>query len=73
MFVRPSAGIDRVVLGDLVQCKEEYTGKITEVSNSEFEDESCNDTFDCSHLDDISDTTASEVKSNFVKVRRFCI
>lgn len=60
-------GIDRVVLGDLVQCKEEYTRKITEVSNSEFEDESCNDTFDCNHLDDISDTTASEVKSNLVK------
>ncbi|KAK1374138.1 TRUD domain-containing protein [Heracleum sosnowskyi] len=65
-------GSDQVVLGDLVHCKEEHRGKVTEekvnaLFNTDFEDDICDDTYDCSHLDDISNTTAAEVKSTLVK------
>lgn len=68
-----SAGSDQVVLGDLVHCKEEHSGKVTEekvnaLFNTDFEDDVCDDTYDCSHLDDISNTTVAEVKSTLVKV-----
>lgn len=73
MTVSPSAGSDQVVLGDLVHCKEEHSGKETEekvnaLFNTDFEDDICNDTYDCSHLDDIPITTPAEVKSTLVKV-----
>ncbi|KAK9293195.1 hypothetical protein L1049_021184 [Liquidambar formosana] len=48
-------GIDQVVLGDLVYCKEDCTGKVTRTVNSELEDDGCNDTHDCGHLDEISE------------------
>lgn len=72
-LIPPSAGSDQVVLGDLVHCKEEHSGKVTEEKvnaffNTNFEDDIGNDTYDCSHLDDISITTAAEVKSTLVKV-----
>ncbi|XP_074328781.1 multisubstrate pseudouridine synthase 7-like [Apium graveolens] len=65
-------GSDQVVLGDLVHCKEEHSGKETEekvnaLFNTDFEDDICNDTYDCSHLDDIPITTPAEVKSTLVK------
>lgn len=52
------------MLGDLVQCKEEYTEKFTEVPNSEIEDDLCSDAYDCNHQEEIP--TAPEV--NLVKV-----
>ncbi|THG07008.1 hypothetical protein TEA_022923 [Camellia sinensis var. sinensis] len=61
-------GIDQVVLGDLVYCKGESTEKVTGVSSSECEGDSCNDTYECSQLDEISETVLPEEKSNSVKV-----
>ena len=59
------------MLGDLVLCKE-HSGKVTEEVNAlydaELEDNICDDPDDCSHLDDISNTVAAEVKSAVVKV-----
>ncbi|KAL1828255.1 hypothetical protein DCAR_0207453 [Daucus carota subsp. sativus] len=61
-------GSDQVVLGDLVLCKED-SGKATEevIFDAELEDNICDDPDDCSHLDDISNTIAAEVKSAVVK------
>ncbi|CAL5339704.1 unnamed protein product [Camellia sinensis] len=60
-------GIDQVVLGDLVYCKGESTEKVTGISSSECEGDSCNDTYECSQLDEISETVLPEEKSNSVK------
>lgn len=65
------AGIDQVVLGDLVYCKEDCTGKVTMTVNSELEDDGCNDTHDCGHLDEISEIDLPEEKNNPVKVGCF--
>lgn len=70
--MHPSAGSDQVVLGDLVHCKEEHSGKVTEekvnvLFNPEFEDD-IDESYDCSHLDDTSNTTEAEVISTLVKV-----
>ncbi|KAF5946076.1 hypothetical protein HYC85_016304, partial [Camellia sinensis] len=60
-------GIDQVVLGDLVYCKGESTEKVTGISSAECEGDSCNDTYECSQLDEISETVLPEEKSNSVK------
>ncbi|KAK6136520.1 hypothetical protein DH2020_029756 [Rehmannia glutinosa] len=60
-------GVHQVVLGDLVYCKEQETQKEMTSSHLNWEDDSGNDTqVDC-HLDDISITDLSEVKSMSVK------
>lgn len=63
------AGIDQIVLGDLVYCKEACTEKVTGIVKSECEDDSSNDVHDCSHLDEISETDLPEAINNPVKVR----
>ena len=63
------AGIDQVVLGDLVYNKGECAEKLTTSFNSESEDNSCDNTYECSQLDEISETALPEEISNSVKVR----
>ncbi|KAL6970709.1 tRNA pseudouridine(13) synthase [Sarracenia purpurea var. burkii] len=60
-------GIDQVVLGDLVYCKGECTEKVTAISNSECEDDSCNTTYDSIQLDEISEIVIPEGISNSAK------
>ena len=62
------AGTERVVLGDLVYCKETETEKERGVGNAECEDEVCPDTFDSHDLDEISSTDLSDERNNLVKV-----
>mgnify|MGYP003702521559 CR=1 FL=1 len=54
--------------GDLVYCKGESTEKVTGISCSECEGDSFYDTYECSQLDEISETVLPEEKSNSVKV-----
>lgn len=61
-------GTDKVVLGDLVYCKENDTEKVREVVNAEYEDEDCNDAFDSHDLDEISTTDIPNERTNLVKV-----
>lgn len=70
------AGTDRVVVGDLVYCKGNETEKVTGIVSSEcvdenVNDENCDDSFDPSHLDDISQTNVPEARVNLVKVSFF--
>lgn len=66
------AGIDQVVLGDLVYCKGEHREKVAAtIHNSECEDDSCNDMNECSQLDEICETVFPEEISNSVKVWYF--
>ncbi|XP_015875444.2 multisubstrate pseudouridine synthase 7 isoform X1 [Ziziphus jujuba] len=60
-------GTDKVVLGDLVYCKENDTEKVREVVNAEYEDEDCNDAFDSHDLDEISTTDIPNERTNLVK------
>ncbi|XP_062004871.1 multisubstrate pseudouridine synthase 7 [Rosa rugosa] len=65
-------GTDRVVVGDLVYCKGNETEKVIGIVSSEcvdenVNDENCDDTFDPSHLDDISETNIPEARVNVVK------
>ena len=62
------AGFDQVVLGDLVYSKVECAEKVTTSFNSESEDNSCDNTYDCSQLDEISETALPEEINNSVKV-----
>lgn len=70
------AGTDRVVVGDLVYCKGNETEKVTGIVSSEcvdenVNDENCDDTFDPSHLDDISHSNVPEARVDLVKVSCF--
>ncbi|PSS26725.1 Multisubstrate pseudouridine synthase [Actinidia chinensis var. chinensis] len=60
-------GFDQVVLGDLVYSKVECAEKVTTSFNSESEDNSCDNTYDCSQLDEISETALPEEINNSVK------
>ncbi|KAJ9185855.1 hypothetical protein P3X46_005442 [Hevea brasiliensis] len=60
-------GIDRVVVGDLVYCKGDDTARETSGFNSECEDHSCDDMYDCSNLDETSGTYVPEWKNTPVK------
>ncbi|WCJ43912.1 hypothetical protein M5689_024619 [Euphorbia peplus] len=46
-------GSEKVVVGDLVYCKEDSTEKETKVINPECEHDTSDDMYDCSNLDDI--------------------
>ncbi|XP_011032430.1 PREDICTED: multisubstrate pseudouridine synthase 7 isoform X2 [Populus euphratica] len=61
-------GFDQVVLGDLVYCKGDDNEKETVGVNSESNDDNCDDTYDCSHLDETSGTDLLERKNTLVKV-----
>lgn len=61
-------GFDQVVLGDLVYCKGDDSEKETVGVNSECNDDNCDDTYDCSHLDETSGTDLLERKNTLVKV-----
>ncbi|KAL3620839.1 hypothetical protein CASFOL_035751 [Castilleja foliolosa] len=62
-------GFDKVVLGDLVRCKEQETQKEMTSSHSTCEDAiDNNDTLVDCHLDEISITDLSEAKNMLVKV-----
>ncbi|KAF3454342.1 hypothetical protein FNV43_RR04789 [Rhamnella rubrinervis] len=61
-------GTDHVVLGDLVYCKENETGRERGVGNAEYEDEVCPGTFDSHDLDEISGTDLPDERNNLVKV-----
>ncbi|KAH7543682.1 hypothetical protein FEM48_Zijuj02G0211100 [Ziziphus jujuba var. spinosa] len=63
----PPPRTDKVVLGDLVYCKENDTEKVREVVNAEYEDEDCNDAFDSHDLDEISTTDIPNERTNLVK------
>lgn len=61
------AGTEHIVLGDLVYCKENSTGKVTEFAGSEYA-EDCGDRYDSNNNeDDVSEDIHEEIKSN-VKV-----
>ncbi|XVF31168.1 hypothetical protein REPUB_Repub16aG0122600 [Reevesia pubescens] len=60
-------GSNEVVLGDLVYCKGDDAEKV-KVIPSEHEDNSFEDAYDCSQLDEISRTDIPEGKNNCVKV-----
>ncbi|XWS58324.1 hypothetical protein CRYUN_Cryun08bG0024100 [Craigia yunnanensis] len=60
-------GRNEVVLGDLVYCKGDDAEKV-EVVPSEHEDNSFEDAYDCSQLDEISRKDLPEGKKNLVKV-----
>lgn len=62
------AGTDQVVVGDLVYCKVDDTEKEALGVNSECEDDKCDETYDCSHLDETSGTDLPERKNILVKV-----
>ncbi|KAJ6929042.1 hypothetical protein NC652_013034 [Populus alba x Populus x berolinensis] len=61
-------GFDQVVLGDLVYCKGDDSEKETVGVNSECNNDNCDDTYDCSHLDETSGTDLLERKNTLVKV-----
>lgn len=61
-------GFDQVLLGDLVYCKGNDSEKETVGVNSECNDDNCDDTYDCSHLDETSGTDLLERKNTLVKV-----
>lgn len=67
------SGFDQVVLGDLVYCKGDDTEKETVGVNSECNDDNCDDTYDCSHLDETSGTDLLERKNTLVKVSSYII
>ncbi|KDP23645.1 hypothetical protein JCGZ_23478 [Jatropha curcas] len=60
-------GTDQVVVGDLVYCKENDTEKDAADFNSECEDGSCGDIYDCSNLDETTGTDCPERKNALVK------
>ncbi|XP_010259121.1 PREDICTED: multisubstrate pseudouridine synthase 7-like isoform X2 [Nelumbo nucifera] len=60
-------GIDGVVIGDLVYSKSGSTGMPTEAISSGFEDDSCNDKFGCSDLDETTEATLPKEKGSIVK------
>lgn len=60
------AGTENVVLGDLVYCKENSTGKVTESVGSEYA-EDCSGRYDSNNEDEISGEIHEEIDS--VKVR----
>ncbi|XP_010256146.1 PREDICTED: multisubstrate pseudouridine synthase 7 isoform X2 [Nelumbo nucifera] len=60
-------GIDHVVIGDLVYNKGGSTGMPTEAVNIEFEVDSCNEAFDSSHLNEITESTLPKEQDNNVK------
>ncbi|XWS42491.1 hypothetical protein CRYUN_Cryun16bG0018400 [Craigia yunnanensis] len=60
-------GSNEVVLGDLVYCKGDDAEKV-KVVPSEHEDNSFEDAYDCSQLDEISGKDLLEGKKNLVKV-----
>lgn len=59
-------GIDRVVLGDLVMCKEGYAEKASAEDTVETEDD-CNDEENLSTAPEISEASVPEEKAQFVK------
>ncbi|KAK4852575.1 hypothetical protein QYF36_025154 [Acer negundo] len=60
-------GIEQVVVGDLVYCKGDDTEKVMVGVNSECEDDDCNETDDCSTLDEVLRTDLPEEKHKLVK------
>ncbi|KAF8388099.1 hypothetical protein HHK36_026765 [Tetracentron sinense] len=60
-------GIDHVVPGDLVYSKGGSTERLIKAVITESRDNSCNETYDCSDLDEISGTALPQEKDNPVK------
>lgn len=65
-------GTDQVVLGDLVYCKENPSGKVTGLVVSEFEDD-CGDRYDSSNEDEVSGDIHEERISYGIKVSLFIL
>lgn len=65
------AGTEQVVLGDLVNCKENSTAKITEFVGSEYP-EDCSGGYDSSNENEISVDIHEDINS-CVKVSRFIL
>ncbi|OVA05407.1 Pseudouridine synthase [Macleaya cordata] len=61
-------GIHHVMVGDLVFCKGSSTERLTEAVNTEFEDASVMEGYDCDHLDEISGTVVPDEMKSPVKV-----
>lgn len=64
-------GIDQVVLGDLVYCKDQSVEKEMLSADSECHDGNSNDTQDSQHLGEISETDLPEETVTSVKVSFF--
>jgi len=56
------AGTENVVLGDLVYCKENSTGKVTEFVGSEYA-EDCRGRYDSNNEDEVSGEIHEEINS----------
>lgn len=71
MIYHHVAGTDEVVVGDLVYFKGDDTERETLGVNSECEDDSCDDMYDCSNSDPTSGTHHPERKNTHVKVNSY--
>ncbi|XP_065852993.1 multisubstrate pseudouridine synthase 7 [Euphorbia lathyris] len=60
-------GSDKVVVGDLVYCKEDDTEKETKDVSPECEDDTCDDVYDCGNLDDAPGPDLQQMKNTPVK------